>query len=291
MKTAEIINITRFCTEDGPGIRTTVFLKGCPLSCAWCHNPESQNPKQEIAYTKEKCMHCGRCVAACGNKCHSLTDGKHTFSRTNCVSCGRCAQNCPAGALEVVGFSQTVEQVVAEVLRDQVFYTASGGGVTISGGEPLLQPEFTAEVLRRCKEAGLHTAMETSGFGTKDALRMAAAFCDLVLFDIKETDPEKHRAYTGVPLQPILENLRELDAKGIQTILRLPVIPGWNDRKEHLENARKISESLHHCIGVEIMPYHAMGSYKYGQLGRKYRCAEVQEPHRETVEKWRELVK
>ena len=177
------------------------------------------------------------------------------------------------------------------MLRDQVFYAASGGGVTVSGGEPLLQPEFTAEVLRMCKEAGVHTAMETSGFGAREALRMVADYCDLVLFDLKETDPDRHLAYTGASLQPILENLRELDTMGVPIILRLPVIPGWNDREEHLLEAKKIAQSLSHCIGVEVMPYHTLGAYKYGQLGREYRCAAVEEPSGETVARWRELMK
>ena len=288
METGRIINISRFCTDDGPGIRTTVFLKGCPLSCAWCHNPESQNPQPELLYKAEVCRHCGRCAAACPNGCHSLEDGRHRFQRTGCTHCGQCINACPARALERMGRQVTVQEVLDVVLRDVPFYGTSGG-VTVSGGEPLSQPDFTAALLRRCREAGVHAAVETSGFGTPEALKKVAAWCQLFLFDLKETDASKHKQFTGVPLEPILENLRTVDAMGIRTLIRMPVIPGWNDREEHLLQAKAVAGSLQHCIGVEVMPYHSLGAYKYTQLGRDYRCGGVAEPSKETVSRWREL--
>lgn len=288
METAQIIQISRFCTDDGPGIRTTVFLKGCPLSCAWCHNPESQQFREELLYKQEVCLHCGRCAAVCPNGCHALQDGVHTVHRRICTGCGLCVKACPAKALEIMGRTVTVQEVFDTVARDAVFY-GSNGGVTVSGGEPLARPDFTAALLRRCKEAGIRTAIETSGFASKAAVETVVPLCDLVLFDLKETDPEKHKVFTGVPLAPILENLHRVDDMGIPTLLRLPVIPGWNDREEHLLQAKTVAASLRHCTGLEVMPYHSLGAYKYAQLGREYRCAQVAEPSKETAAHWRQL--
>lgn len=239
----KIINITRFCTDDGPGIRTTVFLKGCPLKCAWCHNPESQSAAEEYYTNGEK-----------------------------------------------IGRTVTAEQVVQEFLKDNAFYDASGGGVTVSGGEPLLQAEFTAEILRLCKEKHISTAVETSGYSSEKAFRSVAAFCDLVLFDIKETDPERHRLYTGVELSPILKNLEILSSENISHILRLPIIPSINDRTEHLEAVRGIAEKDKACIAVQIMPYHKLGEYKYTQLDRKYSLGNVEEPTTAQLAYWQSIV-
>ncbi len=238
-----IINLTRYCTDDGPGIRTTVFLKGCPLQCAWCHNPESQN------------------------------------RQTECYQDG-----------EPIGYTVCTEAIAEEVLRDRVFYETSGGGVTVSGGEPLFQPAFTAEILRTCRKAGIHTAIETSGFASETALNQVLPHCDLVLFDLKETNPEKHLQYTGVPLEPILENLRRLDAAGIPLWLRLPIIPGWNDRKDHFDAVRALASTLHHCEKTQIMPYHILGKYKYTRLGREYRCVDVAESTKEQKAAWEAML-
>ena len=289
MEYANIINIARFCIDDGPGIRTTVFLKGCPLRCAWCHNPESQAEYPEILWDADRCTHCGICAARCKSGAHSIRDGRHHFDPALCQHCGACAEQCPAGALELAGRRVSTDEVLAEVQKDAVFYNASGGGVTVSGGEPLAQPAFTAELLRLCREARIHTAIETSGFASEDAWKQVLPFCDLVLFDIKETDEERHAGYTGAPLAPILRNLRHVDEAGVPILLRAPIIPGWNDREKHLAALRELKNSLRSCKGLQIMPYHSMGTHKYEKLQRAYRCLEVPEPAADVIERWRSL--
>lgn len=239
--TGTIINITRFCTHDGPGIRTTVFLKGCPLRCIWCHNPESQNTKIE-----------------------RYTDG------------------------EEIGKIVCAEEVFDEIVRDKVFYETSHGGVTISGGEPMVQPDFVSEILRLCKQNAIHTAIETSGYGSMKALDKIIEHCDLVLFDVKETDEKKHQEFTGVELNIILENLKRINDSQTPFIIRLPIIPSLNDRTEHFRAVKELREKLPFCRGIEIMPYHKLGQYKYEKLGRKYLCDHIEEPTKEQKEAWKE---
>lgn len=290
MEKATVINVTRFCTEDGPGIRTTVFLKGCPLSCAWCHNPESQCPHIELLYQEQKCVGCAKCARVCPKGAHVFDQNGHKLDRALCVACGACAEKCPVEALSLSGEEMTADEVFAEVERDKIFYKTSGGGVTLSGGEPLARPEFTVSLLEKCHTAGLHTAIETSGFASPEVLARILPLCDLVLFDLKETDPTRHKQFTGIPLAPILQNLKELDRAGIPVHLRLPIIPGYNDREEHFAAVREIANSLNCIKRVEVMPYHAMGAYKYAALGRDYLCTDVTEPTSATVAEWRRLV-
>ncbi len=286
-----ILKISRFCTDDGPGIRTTVFLKGCPLSCIWCHNPESQRKDPEIWYIEEKCVGCRKCADVCENNCHTFNEGSHKIDFGKCKACMKCADICPADALEVIGKKVSVDKIVAEVEKDIVFYKNSGGGVTVSGGEPLLQSDFTAEILRSCKEKGIHTAIETSGAANKEALEKVMKYCDLVLFDIKETNAEAHKDYTGANFSLVINSLKTINEMGIPFIVRMPVIPGLNDRKDHFDAVKNIVCDMPHCKAIEIMPYHSLGAYKYKQLGKKYRCEDIAEPAKSTVDEWRQCVR
>ncbi|MGI5900583.1 MAG: glycyl-radical enzyme activating protein [Christensenellales bacterium] len=264
-----VFNIQRFSLHDGPGIRTTVFLKGCPLGCLWCHNPESQSEEPELAYYAEKCRFCGLCSPVCPQSCHQITEQAHHFDRQSCINCGECAQVCPYGALEMVGKRMSVEEVIEEAMRDKAFYASSGGGITLSGGEPLHQFAFVQELLREAKRLKLHTCVETSGFAPFSHLKALAEFTDLFLYDWKESNSEKHHEFTGVPNEIIRENLLKLDDENASIILRCPIIPGYNDNEAHFTGIARLANELRCIRAVEIMPYHALGGCKHESLGRE----------------------
>jgi pyruvate formate lyase activating enzyme len=262
-----IFDIQKFCIHDGPGIRTTVFLKGCPLRCAWCHNPESQRQAPELLYTGHSCIGCGACLSVCPNHAHEIKNGVHILDHALCRACGICAEVCPAQALSVAGKEISAEEILGEILRDKPFYDASGGGLTISGGEPCLQPDFTLALLKGAKENGLHTCIETCGFADTEKLLAIAAFTDLFLYDWKCTDDALHRTYTGVGNERILKNLRALDAVGARVILRCPIIPKVNNNEAHFDGIAALANSLKCISAVEIEPYHTLGTGKAEGLG------------------------
>lgn len=263
-----VFDIQRFSVHDGPGIRTTVFLKGCPLRCRWCHNPESLDQRPQLAFDAERCIGCGRCVRACPNDVHRPADGNHIIDRAACRLCGVCVRDCPARALEIVGRDLTVNEVLGEVLKDQAFYGPSGGGLTISGGEPLMQPTFTEEILRSAKErAGLHCCLDTCGHAPKDRLERVRPYVDLFLYDVKETDSNRHKTLTGVPNEQILANLELLHDSGARIIVRLPLIAGLNDSAEHFAGVAELATRMPHLDGFEVMPYHRLGEGKLRRIG------------------------
>ncbi|MCK6488243.1 MAG: glycyl-radical enzyme activating protein [Planctomycetes bacterium] len=265
--TGRITEIQRFCIHDGPGIRTTVFLKGCPLRCVWCHNPETQRAAPQLAFTAAACIGCGACVPACAQGAQRLAGGTRVLDRPACTACGACATACPAGALELVGRPVTVAEVIAAVERDRPFYLQSGGGLTLSGGEPLAQADFATALLAAARAAGLHTCVETCSQVDPAVIDRVIPLVDLFLCDLKETDPERHRAWTGVGNQRILANLRRLHAAGAHMRLRCPLIPGLNDREDHVAGIAALARELPGIEGVEVMPFHRLGEGKRARFG------------------------
>lgn len=267
-RTGTIFNIQRFSTSDGPGIRTTVFFKGCPLNCAWCHNPESKSALPEVFYKKDLCISCRACGEVCPQSCHSFTN-EHIFDRKSCTACARCVQVCPSDALEGCGEVSPVSRIIETVLRDKPFYDETGGGLTLSGGEPLMQPEFCVALLQCAKQHGIHTAVQTSGFSADGiSIDEINRFTDLWLYDIKLFPDSEHIKYTGVSNKIILKNLRRLDTSAAAIILRCPLIPGINITREHFEKIAELLKELKNVRCVNLLPYHPLGISKAQQLSK-----------------------
>lgn len=268
-----LFNIQRYSLHDGPGIRTIPFFKGCPLSCKWCSNPESQRPKPELIFKKSDCIRCGKCIEAC--KQHALSVSNAFFiDRERCIQCGECTQVCPTQALEMKGKRMTVADVMRELQKEENLYRRSGGGITLSGGEPLAQPDFARELLKACKEKGWHTAMETTGFTTPEVIADVFPYVDLALTDIKAINPAVHLANTGIENSQILENLLRISFL-TKTIVRIPVIPGVNDNPEEIHNIAEFARLMSNVDTLHLLPYHSFGENKYGLLGRIYPMGEA----------------
>jgi glycyl-radical enzyme activating protein len=289
--TGMIFDIQRGSMHDGPGIRTTVFLKGCPLHCIWCHNPESQSRTREISFRPESCAACEECVKTCLEGAHRIVEGIHIFDRSLCKQCGNCVETCLYEALKMAGKEQTVEDVMAVVLRDRPFYEQSGGGLTISGGEPLLQAEFTLELLQVAKVEGLHTCLDTCGWTSKRLYEQVLPSVDLFLFDIKATDRETHRKLTGVSNALILSNLDFLIHQGAKIRLRCPLIPGVNDSPENLAGIAALSRRYPGLEGIDLMAYHNIGNAKYERFGLENPLPGVKTTEEATKQGWLESLK
>jgi pyruvate formate lyase activating enzyme len=297
MNTAALLfNIQRFSIHDGPGIRTTVFLKGCGMRCFWCHNPEGRHSTPELLFFPDRCIACGECVAACPSNAHQLAGGVHIFDRTACRMSGECVARCCSGALEIAGTSMTVDEVMAEVLRDRPFYTMSGGGVTLSGGEPGFQDAFVRALLDRCKAEQIHTAIETCGYCSWDALAAILPATDLVMMDIKLVSREDHLNATGRPNDRILDNAVKLALTEIPIVFRTPVVPSVNDTEDEIGQIAAFVRSLVERrrlashkpspsapITYELLPFHALGAHKHTSLGLKCSASSLTPPSRERM--------
>lgn len=270
-KSANIFEIQPFSIHDGPGIRTTVFLKGCPLHCLWCHNPESHRMMPESMYFVEKCTGCQQCVNVCEKKGLRWDGAKVIGNPMLCDGCGDCVQICPNNARKVVGKTMTSDKVLEQVLKDKMFYDTSGGGVTISGGEPLLFPEFVEELIIACRKAGVHTAVETSGYASENAVVTALKDVDMVLFDLKMMDSEIHKKLTGVENNVILENVVYIKKQLKKPmVIRVPVVTGCNDSEENMKaTARFVKEHLGENVPIHLLPYHKLGVDKQIQLSKE----------------------
>ncbi|HEY0867131.1 MAG TPA: glycyl-radical enzyme activating protein [Fimbriimonas sp.] len=285
-KTSGIVfDIQRCSLQDGPGIRTTVFLKGCPLRCQWCHNPESIGFGPQLSYDESQCVGCFECVAVCTEGAHSIREGRHALDFSKCQACGKCVEVCEGGALRMIGREHTVDEVMAEVRKDAAFYRRSGGGVTLSGGEPMAQFEFSREILEAARREGIHTCLETSGASSWDRYQAVAPSVDLFLFDYKASGAERHRALTGAGNGLILQNLAKLAASGARIVLRCPLVPGVNDDRAHLSAIADLAARLQ-LAGVEVMAYHDLGIAKGARVGHSNGLTTVQPPSPEVQERW-----
>lgn len=280
-----IFDIQRFAIHDGPGVRTVVFMKGCPLSCKWCCNPESIDQKPQLSFAKNKCKEALNCISACPEKVFSDSFWKSKVDYDKCNGCGECVEVCPSEALKVYGYPATTNETIDLVLRDKDYYKNTDGGLTLSGGEPLLQFDFALDLLKKAKAENLHTCIETAGYVAKGRMAEILPYTDLFLYDYKITDDSQHQYYTGVSNKKILENLNFVLENGGQVILRCVVIPGVNDNSEHFKAIAKIAR--HQNIQqVEIMPYHEYGKHKYAELGMEAFEFSVKTTDKELAKLW-----
>ncbi len=283
---AIITDIKRFAVHDGDGIRTTVFFKGCPLRCVWCHNPETYSAKPETAYFAHKCVNCGRCTEICES--NIIKDGKHLFDKSQCITCGKCESVCPNDAFKIYGKEMTVDEILEIVLQDKNFYDNSGGGVTLSGGECLLYPEFCAELLKKCKEKGINTAVDTCGFVSKQAINSVLPYTDVFLYDLKAFDEEVHIKCTGQSNEMILENLKYIDDCGKKIEIRIPYVPTYNDNQ--VEKLASFIHNLKNIVKVKILPYHNYAASKYDALNMENTLPEIILPTQEECSKLEALL-
>jgi pyruvate formate lyase activating enzyme len=290
MPTGVTFNLQRFSTEDGPGIRTTVFMKGCPLRCKWCHNPEGLSPQPELVWYDVRCIGARECLKVCPEDALELTLEGMRLDRKSCTMCGLCPQACPAGALEVIGRQWTVEALYAEVAKDSAFYETSGGGVTVSGGEPVMQAEFVEAFLRLCHQRRIHTALDTCGHADWSTFEAVLPFVDLVLFDLKLVDRERHRATTGIYPDRILANAQRVAEAGLPLWVRTPIIPGFTDDEENIAAlAAFIRERLPTVERWDLLAFNNLGRPKYARLGLPYPLDGAQLMTREHMERLRTL--
>lgn len=288
MNTAIIFNIQKFCVHDGPGIRTTVFFKGCPLKCMWCHNPESQNARKEMLYDKNKCTLCGKCISICPQGALVIEESIIKTDINKCNFCGKCCIYCVNGAREIAGKEYTVDEVVNAVLKDKIFYEESNGGVTLSGGEPLINIDFVEELLMKLKSNNIHTAVDTCGAVNFDILERASKYTDLFLYDLKAMDDEKHIKYTGVSNKIIIENLKRLSKIHNNINIRMPIIEGVNADFDHIGEVLRLIDGLG-IVNVNLLPYHDISQHKYFKLGRTYNSEIMAKPSDDKMNSFKEI--
>ncbi len=278
-----VFDVKKYAIHDGPGIRTTVFFKGCPLECQWCHNPESWRAYAEHGFRKGRCVGCLQCVEICPEQAISIIDNRPVTDMIKCSLCGRCADTCIACAREIIGREMTVSDVMVEVEQDVIFYDQSGGGVTISGGEPLMQPEFLLAVLNQCRKQRIHTAVDTSCYAESKIVEMVSKKTNMFLCDIKHMDSEIHEHFTGVGNNLILDNIRRISEACKEIIIRIPVIPGFNDEKANIEATGKFTASLPSVIRVDILPFNRGGKEKSARLTAQNKHLQVETPDEERM--------
>lgn len=289
MKTATIFNLQKFSIHDGPGFRTTVFFKGCALSCKWCANPESQKFAPELYQIESKCIGCGACIEACPNG--ALSPGKEQIlvDRSKCVGCGTCTKECYAHALAMKGKVMDTDEVLFVISQDEKFYKNSGGGYTLSGGEPLLHADFCKELIEKCTEKGYHGCMETCGYGDTADFVELAGMLDLIYFDIKQLDPELHKKWTGVTNELILKNMDAIQDTAKEIIVRTPVIPAVNATEEDIRKIAEYCSTLKKVTALELLPYHRLGEHKYEALGQVYELAGTETPEKAVMAHFKEI--
>ncbi|KYH29508.1 MULTISPECIES: glycyl-radical enzyme activating protein [Clostridium] len=288
-KKGVIFDIQRYSVHDGPGIRTILFIKGCPLSCIWCSNPESQCIEPQIMFFSKNCIGCERCYEVCGKGAIDFNLPSR-INKDKCVKCGKCVEVCYAEALNMTGNERTVQELLSELKKDNVHYRRSGGGITLSGGEALAQPEFTIELLKGCKASGFHTAIETTAFSNPSVLEKALPWLDLVMLDIKHMNSNKHYAYTGQSNELILNNSKLIAESGVPLIIRVPIIPTVNNDEENIRATANFAKDLKNVSEIHILPYHAFAQNKYESLGYEYNMKDLQPPTREELNNIKKII-